>query len=63
MVKNLSCKAGDEGSISGQGTKIPRAAGKLSLHAETTRPALWSLQAVAMIRCSQICFKKERNHR
>ena len=48
MVKNLSCKAGDEGSVPGQGTKIPRAAGELSLHAKTTGPALWSLQAVAM---------------
>ena len=31
MVKNLPSNAGDEGSIPGRGSKIPRAAGKLSL--------------------------------
>ena len=31
MVKNLPSNAGDEGSISGRGSKIPCAAGKLSL--------------------------------
>ena len=30
MVKNLPCSAGDRGSISSQGTKVPRAAGQLS---------------------------------
>ena len=30
MVKNLSANAGDAGSIPGQGTKIPHAAGLLS---------------------------------
>lgn len=29
MVKNLSCNAGDAGSISGWGMKIPHALGKL----------------------------------
>ena len=48
VVKNSSCKAGDEGSVPGQRTKIPRAAGKLSLHAETTGPVPWSLQAATM---------------
>ena len=32
VVKNLPSKAADAGSIPGQGTKIPRAAGQLSLH-------------------------------
>ena len=31
VVKNLPSDAGDRGSIPGQGTKIPRAAGQLSL--------------------------------
>ena len=31
VVKNPPCKAGDEGSIQGQGTKIPHAEGQLSL--------------------------------
>ena len=48
VVKNSSCKAGDEGSVPGQRTKIPRAAGKLSLHAEIIGPVLWSLQAATM---------------
>ena len=36
VVKNLSHNAGDAGSISGWGTKIPRAAGRLSPHVVTT---------------------------
>ena len=36
MVKNLPSNAGDVGSIPGQGTKIPYAAGQLSLRATTT---------------------------
>ena len=36
MVKNLPSNAGDAGSISGQGTKIPQAAGQLSPCATTT---------------------------
>ena len=39
MVKHLPSNAGDSGSIPGQGTKIPRAAGQLSPHAATTEPA------------------------
>ena len=35
MVKNPPSNAGDAGSIPGQGTKIPHAAGQLSLHAAT----------------------------
>ena len=36
VVKNPPCNAGDAGSISGRGTKIPHAAGKLSPRATTT---------------------------
>ena len=36
MVKNLPSNAGDAGSILGQGTKIPHAAGQLSPHTTTT---------------------------
>ena len=35
MIKNPSSIAGDMGSISGQGTQTPRAAGQLSLRATT----------------------------
>ena len=38
-VKNLPYNAGDVRSIPGQGTKIPHAAGQLSLCATTTEPA------------------------
>ena len=38
VVKNLPSNAGDAGLIPGQGTKIPRAAGQLSLRATTTEP-------------------------
>ena len=31
MIKNPPCNTGDVGSIPGQGTRIPRAAGQLSL--------------------------------
>ena len=36
MVKNPPSNAGDVGSIRGQGTKIPHAAGQLRLRAATT---------------------------
>ena len=36
VVKNLPGNAGDAGSIPGQGTKIPHAAGQLSPRATTT---------------------------
>ena len=39
VVKNLPSNAGDAGSIHGQGTKIPHAAGQLSPHTTTTEPA------------------------
>ena len=38
VVKNLPSNAGDAGSIPGQGTKIPHAAGQLGPHATTTEP-------------------------
>ena len=40
VVKNLLCNAGGVGSITGQGTKIPRALEQLSLWATTTEPVL-----------------------
>ena len=36
VVKNPPYNTGDTGLISAQGTKIPHAAGQLSLHATTT---------------------------
>ena len=36
VVKNLPSSAGDAGSIPGQGTKIPHAAGQISPRAMTT---------------------------
>ena len=36
VVKNPPSNAGDVGLIPGRGTKIPHAAGQLSLHATTT---------------------------
>ena len=38
VVKNPPSNAGDSGSIPGPGTKIPHAAGQLSLHGTTTDP-------------------------
>ena len=38
MVKNLPCNAGDSGLIPGWGTKIPHAAGQLSLSTTNTEP-------------------------
>ena len=38
MVKNLPSSAGDTSLIPGWGTKIPHAAGQLSLLAVTTEP-------------------------
>ena len=39
MVKNPLSNAGDVGSVSGWGTKIPHAVGQLSPCAATTEPA------------------------
>ena len=38
VVKNLPSNAGDTGSASGRGTKIPHAAGQLSLCAQLLSP-------------------------
>ena len=38
VVKNPPASVRDEGSIPGQGTKIPHAMGQLSLHAEAKKP-------------------------
>ena len=38
VVKNPPSNAGDVGSISGRGTKIPHAAGQLSPRGATTEP-------------------------
>ena len=38
MVKNPPSNAGDKGSIPGQGTKFPHAAGQLGQRATTTEP-------------------------
>ena len=40
VVKNLPSNAGDAGSISGPGTKIPQAAEQLSPRATATEPQL-----------------------
>ena len=45
VVKNPSCSAGNLGSISGGGTKIPHGGEQLSPHATATEPALRSLSA------------------
>ena len=38
VVKNLPPNAGDRGLIPGRGTKIPHAAGQLSLRSSTIEP-------------------------
>ena len=45
LVKNLPSNAGEVGSIPGWGTKIPYAAGELSLHTTTTEFAHLSERA------------------
>ena len=45
MVNNPSCNAGDAGSIPGQGTKIPHAAGQLSPRVTTREPASCNYRA------------------
>lgn len=44
-LRNLPYKAGDPGSIPGHSTKIPYAAGQLSLRVPTTEPAPSGAQA------------------
>ena len=42
VVKNLPCNAGDASLIPGLGTKIPHAAGQLSLQAIATEPTQYN---------------------
>ena len=44
-MNNLPSKAGDAGSIPGQGTKVPPAVGHLSPHTPTTEPTCFAAQA------------------
>ena len=46
VVKNLSCNAGDSGSICGQGTEIPQAVEQRGLSVTTTEPAHNSVHAL-----------------
>ena len=48
VVKNLSCNAGDLGSVLGSGTKIPHAAEQPSLHCTTTEPTRHNSRAHAL---------------
>ena len=50
MVKNLPSNSGDVGSIPGYETKIPHAAGKLSLHAKATEPAHYGARMLQLER-------------
>ena len=52
VVKNLPSNAGDAGSIPGQGTKIPHAAGKLSPSTATTEPMRLNYRACVPQTCS-----------
>ena len=45
VVKNLPSNAGYMGSIPGQGTKIPHAAGQLNLRAATTEHEIHNYRA------------------
>ena len=58
MVKNPPSNAGDVGSIPGRGTKIPHAAGQLSLHAATTE-AVRSGTHVPQLERSPCAAKKD----
>ena len=58
MVKNPHSTAGDVGSISGRGTKIPHAAGQLSPRATTTELARLNERACA----SQLEREKKPAH-
>ena len=57
-VKNPPSNAGDAGSIPGQGTKIPHAAGQLSPHATTTEP-MCSRAHVAQLERSPRATRKD----
>ena len=61
MVENPPPSAGDAGSISRQGTKIPHVTGQLSPCATATEPALSSPHSATREKCamktSQNCLK------
>ena len=62
MVTNPLFNAGDNGSIPGQGTKIPPALGQLNPHATTKRVTCDTtkvLHAATKTRGSQISINKE----
>ena len=48
VVKNLSCNAGDLGSVLGPGTQIPHATEQLSLHSTATEPTRHNSRAHAL---------------
>ena len=60
MVKSPPSNAGDAGSILGQGTKIPHAAGQLSLHATTTEPMRSGAHTPQLERSSRAAVKSLR---
>ena len=61
MVKNMPLNAGDEGSIPGQGNKMPCAAWPLSLYAAITDPACCN-QAEAHTLQQEPALHSERSH-
>ena len=61
MLKNPPSNAGDTGSIPGQGTKIPQAAGQLSLCAATTELAHSGACAPQLERSPRAATKSPHN--
>ena len=55
VVKNLPCNAGDAGSIPGQRTKIPHAAGQLSPQATTTELVCLNYRACVLQTTEPMC--------
>ena len=64
MVKNLPCNAGDSGLIPGWGTKIPHAAGQLSLSTTNMEPlhsGVYMLQLEREAHVSQLRHDAAKN--
>ena len=61
MVKSLLSSAGNAGSIPGQGTKIPHAAGQLSLYATTTEPTYSGTHAPQLERSPHAATKTQHS--
>ena len=59
MVENLPSNAGDMGSISGGGTKIPHAAGQLNLCATTTEPVPLKEREARAPHLLRLCTSRE----